>query len=383
MTGRIGAVIAAGGSSSRMNGPDKMFARIGGIPVIARACLAFEANGNVSEIVVVAKSDNVAAVREILDGCGISKLKAVVAGGETRTESVRNGVNRLSDCEYIAIHDGARPFVSQKLINECAETAYEHGSAVPVIPSFDTLKTVSDGVVTGTVDRSAVYRVQTPQIFKTELYVKALDKFADSGFTDDCAMLEEAGENVAVCGGDEENIKITVPSDLKYGTFLAEGDNKVIRTGFGYDVHRLVEGRKLILCGVDVPFEKGLLGHSDADVALHALMDALLGAAALGDIGKFFPDNDEKYAGISSIKLLETVVDNLASNKYTIHSIDITIVAQRPKICSYIDEMRRNVAFACRIDVGFVSVKATTEEGLGFTGAGDGISAYAVCSISK
>ena len=165
MTGRIGAVIAAAGSSARMGGIDKMLALVGGMPVIARTCLAFEANGNVSEIVVVAKSDNVAAVREILDGCGISKLKAVVAGGETRAESVRNGVNRLSDCEYIAIHDGARPFVSQKLINECAETAYEHGSAVPVIPSFDTLKTVSDGVVTGTVDRSAVYRVQTPQIF--------------------------------------------------------------------------------------------------------------------------------------------------------------------------------------------------------------------------
>ena len=382
MTGRLGAVIAAAGSSARMGGIDKMLALVGGMPVIARTCLAFEANGNVSEIVVVAKSDNVAAVREILDGCGISKLKAVVAGGETRAESVRNGVNRLSDCEYIAIHDGARPFVSQKLIDECADTAYKHGSAVPVIPSYDTLKNVSGGVVASTVDRSRVYRVQTPQIFKTELYVKALDKFAGSGFTDDCAMLEEAGENVAVCAGDEQNIKITVPSDLEYGRFITEREVKMTRTGFGYDVHRLVEGRKLILCGVDVPFEKGLLGHSDADVALHALMDALLGAAALGDIGGLFPDNDDKYAGANSMNMLSTVVDIVCGNGYTIGNIDVTIVAQRPKLAPFIDEMRRNIALVCRIETGCVSVKATTEEGLGFTGSGEGVSATAVCTLN-
>ena len=381
MSGRIGAVIAAGGSSSRMNGIDKQFALIGGMPVIARACLAFEANGNVSEIVVVTKNDNVAAVRSILDGCGVSKLKAVVAGGETRAESVKNGVSVLSDCEFVAIHDGARPFVSQKLINECADTAYKRGSAVPVIPLTDTLKSVCEGAVTDTVDRSKVYRVQTPQVFRRESYAKALDAFWNADYTDDCAMMEAAGETVSVCRGEEENIKITVPSDLEYVRFLIEGKRMSTRTGFGYDVHRLVEGRELIVCGVEIPFEKGLLGHSDADVALHALMDALLGAAALGDIGKLFPDNDEKYAGADSMKLLENVVDILSVNGYTIGNVDVTIVAQRPKLAPFIDAMRRNVASVCGIDMGAVSVKATTEEGLGFTGSGEGISAFAVCTL--
>ena len=381
MSGRIGAVIAAGGSSSRMNGVDKQFALIGGVPVIARACLAFEVNENVSEIVVVTKNDNVAAVRSILDGCGVSKLKAVVPGGETRAASVKNGASALSDCEFIAIHDGARPFVSQKLINECAETAYKRGSAVPVIPLTDTLKSVSEGAVTDTVDRNKVYRVQTPQVFRRESYVKALDAFWSADYTDDCAMMEAAGETVAVCRGDEANIKITVPSDLEYCILLTEGKKMETRTGFGYDVHRLVEGRKLIICGVDIPFEKGLLGHSDADVALHALMDALLGAAALGDIGKLFPDDNNEYAGADSMKLLERVVDILSANGYTIGNTDLTIVAQRPKFAPFIEDMRRNIASVCRTDLSAVSVKATTEEGLGFTGSGEGISAFAICTL--
>lgn len=383
MTGSIGAVIAAGGSSSRMNGTDKLFEIIGGMPVIARACLAFDANDNISEIVVVAKTDNVAAVREILDGCGVSKLIAVVPGGATRAESVNNGVKALSGCEFIAIHDGARPFVSQKLINECAAVAYERGSAVPVIPSDDTLKSVSGGVVTGTVDRSAVYRVQTPQIFRREVYLKALEKFGDAGFTDDCALLEAAGYPVAVCDGERENIKLTVPFDLEYGRYITEGERGMFRTGFGYDVHRLVERRKLVLCGVEIPFEKGLLGHSDADVALHALMDALLGAAALGDIGRLFPDNDDKYAGADSMQLLKQVVDIVVSNGYTIMNTDLTIVAQHPKLAPFIDGMRQNVAAVCGIPVDSVSVKATTEEGLGFTGSGEGIAAYVICSLSR
>ena len=383
MSGRIGAIIAAGGSSSRMNGVDKQFALIGGMPVIARACLAFEMNDNVSEIVVVTKSDNVAAVRAILEGCGVSKLKAVVDGGGTRAASVKNGASALSDCEFIAIHDGARPFVSQKLINECAETAYKYGSAVPVLPLADTLKRVSEDTVLDTVDRSKVYRVQTPQIFRKESYINALDSFWSAEYTDDCAIMEAAGERPAVCKGEEGNIKITVPADLEYGRFILERNAMVSRTGFGYDVHRLVEGRKLILCGVDIPFEKGLLGHSDADVAIHALIDALLGAAALGDIGKHFPDNDDKYAGADSADLLKQAVDILSENGYTIGNIDITIVAQRPKLASFIEDMRRNISSVCGTDIDAVSVKATTEEGLGFTGTGEGISAFAVCSIVR
>ena len=383
MNGRIGAVIAAGGSSSRMNGTDKLFSVIGGMPVIARACLAFQANDNVSEIVVVTKEDSIAAVRDILDGCNVTKLKAVVAGGETRSLSVKNGVKALSECEFIAIHDAARPFVSQKLINDCAAAAYESGAAVPVIPSADTLKSVSRGVVAGTVDRSVVFRVQTPQIFRRDIYLASLEKNGDRAFTDDCAILENAGFKVAVCEGANENVKITTRSDLDFGRFLLEGERRMTRTGFGYDVHRLADGRKLILCGVEIPFEKGLLGHSDADVAAHAAADALLGAAALGDIGKLFPDTDEKYAGADSMKLLKEVADIVNSNGYTIANIDITIIAQRPKLAPYADEMRASVAAACGCATEAVSVKATTEEGLGFTGSGEGIAAAAVCSIFR
>ena len=362
---------------------EKLVEIIGGMPVLARACLAFEANDNVSEIVVVTRSENVAAVKKMLDGCGVSKTKAVVAGGNTRAESVKNGFYHLSECEYVAIHDGARPFVSQQLIDSCAATAYERGSAVPVIPSYDTLKTVTGDTVSGTVDRNAVYRVQTPQVFRYDVYKKALDGFRDTAITDDCSMLEASGETVAVCAGEEENIKITTPSDLEYGRFLAEGEARMSRSGFGYDVHRLTDGRKLILCGVEIPFEKGLLGHSDADVAIHALMDALLGAAALGDIGKLFPDTDERYSGADSMKLLDTVVDIIADKGYTIVNIDVTIVAQRPKLAPFIDIMRANIASVCGIDVSRASVKATTEEGLGFTGEKLGIAAHAVCLIEK
>lgn len=383
MSKKIGAVIAAAGSSSRMNGVDKLFEIVGDMPVIARACLAFEANANISDIAVVVKPENVAAVRELLDGCGVSKLKAVVAGGATRSESVKNGVDALSGCDFVAVHDGARPFVSQRLIDLCAETAFAQGSAVPVIPSVDTLKSVDGEIVTGTVDRNGVFRVQTPQVFGYRDYLSAYEKRGNAEYTDDSAMLEAVGFTVHVCEGEAENIKITSPSDLTYARFLAGGDEKVQRTGFGYDVHKLVEGRKLILCGVEIPFEKGLLGHSDADVAAHAVADALLGAAALGDIGRLFPDTDEKYAGADSMKLLRTVVDILSDNGYTISNIDITIVAQRPKLAPFVEKMRENIASVCGCRVDAVGVKATTEEGLGFTGSGEGISASAVCSIVR
>ena len=381
MTNKVGVVIAAGGSSSRMQGKDKLLEVIGGMPVIARACLAFEKNDSVSEISVVTKADNVAVVRGILDDCGVSKLKAVVSGGATRAESVRNGAAALSRCDYIAIHDGARPFVSQELIDRCFATAFSEGSAVPVLPSVDTLKSVSDGKVSATVDRNAVCRVQTPQVFDYTAYMDALEKYSDNEYTDDCAMMEAAGVSVSVCPGEDCNFKLTAPYDLQAARFMTRGECGMPRIGYGYDVHKLVEGRRLILCGVDGPFEKGLLGHSDADVAAHAAADAILGAAALGDIGKLFPDNDPAYEDADSLTLLESVVGIVNRNGYTISNIDITIVAQRPKLAPFTEQMRANIANACGCGVEHVSVKATTEEGLGFTGIGQGISASAICLL--
>lgn len=381
MKNNVGVVIAAAGNSSRMNGRNKLLEVVGGMPVIARACSAFEKNYNVSEIVVVTKPENAATVRDILDGYDISKLKDVVFGSATRAESVKNGVAALSKCDYVAVHDGARPFVSKELMDRCFETAFERGSAVPVLSSTDTLKKVEGGEVTCTVDREKVYRVQTPQVFEYGAFMRALDKYADGTYTDDCAMMEAAGEKIAACVGERENIKLTTPYDMELAKFIAGSEEKMPRAGFGYDVHRLVDGRRLVLCGVDIPFEKGLLGHSDADVAVHAACDALLGAAALGDIGKLFPDNDEKYAGADSIKLLEKVAEIVNAIGFTIGNIDITIIAQAPKLSPYTEEMRENIASACGCNVSDISVKATTEEGLGFTGSREGIFAAAVCTL--
>lgn len=383
MSCKVGAIIAAGGISQRMAGVDKIFAPIGRIPVIAKTCLAFQVNENITDIVVSVREDRVQEVKCLLEAFGITKARNVVSGGKTRAESVSNALKVLPDCDYVAIHDGARPLVSQKLINDCAQSAFEYGSAVPVIPSTDTLKSISNHMVSGTVDREKVFRVQTPQIFKRDIYESAVYKYSDMNFTDDCALLEKAGVKVHTCNGAAENIKITVPSDIDYAEFLMRGKNLMLRIGHGYDVHRLQEGRKLIIGGVDIPYEKGLLGHSDADVALHALMDSLLGAAALGDIGKLFPDTDPGYSGANSMKLLERTVETLSLNGYRIINVDITIVAERPKLSPYIEQMKYNISSACSIPVSSVSVKATTEEKLGFTGAGEGISATAVSLISE
>lgn len=381
MSRKVGVIIAAGGSSQRMKGINKIFAPICGVPVIAKTCLAFQVNENITEIVVSTKEEYKEYITALLNEFGITKLKAVVTGGDTRYQSVKNAVGLLLECDYVAVHDGARPLVSQKLINECVDAAFEYGFAVPVLESTDTLKTVDTRIVTGTVDRSKVFRVQTPQIFRRDAFFDAYNSLEDFAATDDCALIEALGYKVNTCAGAEENIKITHQSDIAYAEFLLKGGSSMVRVGHGYDVHKLIEGRKLILCGVDIPNNKGLLGHSDADVALHAVMDSLLGAAALGDIGKLFPDNNPKYLGADSKKLLREVALIVNNDGYTIGNIDVTIVAQSPKLAPYNEQMVNNIAEACGISTSSVSVKATTEEGLGFTGSGEAISAFAVCTI--
>ena len=381
MSKRVGVIIAAGGSSQRMNGIDKILVPLCGVPVIAKTCLAFQVNETVSEIVVSSSEDKLEYITELLESFGITKLKAVVCGGDSRFDSVCNALAELSECEYVAIHDGARPLVSQKLINEYFETAFKYGAAVPVLPSVDTLKIIDGKNIVRTIDRNKVFRVQTPQVFEKTLYETAVRDYGDSLSTDDCVIFEKAGHTVHTCNGADENIKLTVPSDISYAEFLLKGEGLMIRVGHGYDVHKLVQDRKLILCGVDIPYEKGLLGHSDADVAVHAVMDSLLGASSLGDIGKLFPDTDQTYKGANSIQLLKRVSDIVNTSGYTIGNIDVTIVAQKPKLAPYVEQMTKNIAIACGVPASCVSVKATTEEGLGFTGSGEGISAFAVCSL--
>lgn len=384
---KVSAVLVAAGSSTRM-GFDKLSFDLGGETVVQRSIRAFAECPLVSEIVLVAGKN-----REFLEqqAAACTKPVQVVQGGATRAESAKNGV-LAAHGELVAVHDAARPFVSQAVITAALEAAAACGAAAPAVPVKDTVKRAVRGdgktvpehcMVTDTPDRSTLYAVQTPQCFDRAAYLAALDELdAEKArlVTDDCSLFELTGRPVQLTQGDYANLKITTREDLPRAE-QKEGND--MRIGHGYDVHRLVEGRKLIMGGVTIPYEKGLLGHSDADVLLHAVSDALLGAAALGDIGKHFPDTDPRYEGADSLMLLREVGRLLDETGYTVGNIDATVLCQAPKLAPHIPAMRQNIANALGLALDDVSVKATTEEHLGFTGEGLGIAAHAVALIEK
>ena len=385
---KVSAVLVAAGSSTRM-GFDKLSFDLGGETVVQRSIRAFAECPLVSEIVLVA-GKNRAFLEQQAAAC--TKPVQVVQGGATRAESAKNGV-LAAHGELVAVHDAARPFVSQAVITAALEAAAACGAAAPAVPVKDTVKRAVRGdgktvpehcMVTDTPDRSTLYAVQTPQCFDRAAYLAALDELdAEKArlVTDDCSLFELAGLPVHLTQGDYVNLKITTKEDLPAAA-QNKGEN-TMRIGHGYDVHRLVEGRKLIMGGVTIPYEKGLLGHSDADVLLHAVSDALLGAAALGDIGKHFPDTDPRYEGADSLMLLREVGRLLDETGYTVGNIDATVLCQAPKLAPHIPAMRQNIANALGLALDDVSVKATTEEHLGFTGEGLGIAAHAVALIEK
>ena len=381
------AVLVAAGSSTRM-GFDKLSFDLGGETVLERSVRAFDEYPEVDELVLVTGASGENAERA---AARCKKPVQLVRGGATRAESARNGVAAAHGA-LVAVHDAARPFVSGEVIAAVLKAAARCGAAAPAVPVKDTIKQAKGGsgktvpagcMVEDTPDRSTLYAVQTPQCFDRAAYLAALDELDEEKarlVTDDCSLFELTGRPVQLTQGDYANLKITTREDLPRPE-QKEGTN--MRIGHGYDVHRLVEGRKLILGGVEVPFEKGLLGHSDADVLAHAVMDAVLGAAALGDIGKHFPDTDPEYSGADSLKLARRVAEILHENGWKIENIDSTILCQRPKLAAYIPAMREKLAEAFGLPVDAVSVKATTEEHLGFTGEGLGIAAHAVALIEK
>lgn len=386
MKQRFGAVIVAAGNSTRMGGTrSKVLEPLCGRPVLWYSLSAFSSCGEIGELAVVCREEDRAQFQAVIDGFLSEHRSApkifLTTGGAQRQDSVCAGVGALSEkLEYIVIHDGARPLVSLDVISAVCADAVEYGAATAAVPSKDTCK-LGDGFVEATPPREKLYAVQTPQAFRRDLYLYALEKARQEGktYTDDCQLIEATGGRVRLSRGDYQNRKLTTPEDLLIARALLGEGSCNMRVGYGYDVHRLVEGRRLILGGVEVPFEKGLLGHSDADVLAHAIADALLGAAALGDIGHLFPDNDPCYEGADSMVLLSKVCALLRKHGFEIGNIDGTVIAQRPKLAPYISEMREKIAAACGISAGQVSVKATTEEKLGFTGAGEGIAASAVC----
>lgn len=370
------AIVLAAGESRRMNGENKQLLLLDGIPVLIRALLAFEECAEITEIVVAARAADHEAIRALCGVYRVTKLKAIVSGGATRAESASRAFGEISEsAELVAVHDGARPFVTPALIAAVLEAARETGAAIPAVPVKDTIKRTANGEIVETPDRSALFAAQTPQVFSVGLYRRML-ALGDEGVTDDSMLAERLGVRVRLVEGDPTNRKITTPEDMTGGAARLP---QKIRIGHGYDVHRLVPERRLVLGGVEIPYERGLLGHSDADVLTHAVMDALLGALALGDIGKHFPDTDPAYAGADSIALLRRVVGLVRERGYRLGNLDATVSAEKPKLAPYIVKMRERLAEACGASVDSVSVKATTEEGLGLKG--EGIGATCVCLL--
>ena len=374
---RIGAIIAAAGSGSRMGGDKpKQFLNVDGIPVIAKTYRAFADCDMIDVIYVVTGEDMMQQCKNhmvpYLDTKQLKKFGGIVSGGKERQDSVYNAliaVKEQGGVDYVLIHDAARPFVTGKIIETTVKAAESRDAAIVCVRPKDTIRTVDE-----TLDRRSLMIVQTPDGFRFDLLMNAYEKAYADGYygTDDASLVERIGVHPALVEGRYANIKLTTREDLP----------SVTRIGKGFDVHRLVEERKCIIGGVDIPNKKGLLGHSDADVLTHAIMDALLGAAALGDIGRIFPDSDEQFKDADSIKMLEQVGYMIREKGYGISNIDATVICERPKISPYVEEMIENIAKALKIDSDRINIKGTTTEKLGFTGRKEGIAAEAVCILN-
>lgn len=384
---KTSVIIPAAGSGKRM-GTDipKILLEIGGKAILEHTISGFFSSDILEMIIPVS-----AAVKVDVQMM-VQKIKSpfpikLVDGGKERQDSIWNALQAMDkDAEIVAVHDAARPFFDPGMINKALELLKDHDGVIAAVPATYTMKEVHNDIVTATPERKTLWQVNTPQVFQKRVLIEAYQKAYKDDFygTDDAMLVERVGGRIAVVKDIPHNIKITAPADL----FTAEqilGIHKgatMQRIGQGYDVHRLIEGRKLILGGVEIPHETGLDGHSDADVLVHAVMDAILGAAALGDIGKHFPDTDDQYKGIDSLYLLEGVGHLIEDNGFMIQNIDATLILQAPKVAPYIDTMRKNIADKLGLDITQVSIKATTEEGLGFTGRGEGVAAVAVVMLN-
>ncbi len=378
----IYAVLLAAGSGERMGaGKNKVFMMFGGKTALRLSFDALEKSGCFDRIYVVIKPEERSEAESSLEGVCLPYEFA--DGGSTRQDSVNSALKAMAkDAEIVAVHDAARCFVSPELISECVKSAKECGSGVAGSLVTDTVKTLKGTAITGTLDRDGIALIKTPQVFKYSLLAAAHEKAYADGFfgTDESMLIERLGAEPRLIVSGAENIKLTRPEDAEYAMYITKARKKM-RIGHGFDAHRFKSGRELILGGVKIEGHDGLDGHSDADVLTHAVMDALLGAAGLKDIGGQFPDTNPEFAGISSILLLERVKGLLLSAGAEIVNIDATLILEKPRIAPHIDRMRENIASALGIENECVNIKATTTEKMGFTGRGEGAAAEAVCLI--
>ena len=373
-------ILLAAGEGHRMGaGKNKVFLKVDNKSVVRRSAEAFLQF--IDRLIVVYHDGELEQIRQEFEGYPSKHEILYIVGGSTRQDSVFHAFKAFpfENDDIVLIHDAARCMVDTGTIERALRSAQQNGSGLPCLPMTDTVKVSSDGLIAeNTPSRSTLFRAQTPQCFKWSLIQDAYWQAEEDHFvgTDDASLVEYIGGKVFMTEGSTKNIKLTSPEDLRLVQSMYS-----FRIGHGYDVHRLTEGRKLILCGVEVPHSLGLLGHSDADVAVHALMDAILGALGLWDIGHFFPDTDQQYKDISSMILLERVMGKVHERDAEIINCDITIVAQKPKLAPYIHTMRQVVASAINCPESNVNIKATTTERLGFEGKEEGISAQAVCLL--
>ena len=376
------AIIVAAGRGARLGAEiPKQYLPLAGQAVLRHAAAAIAQHPDVGPVRAVIRPQDQHLYEEAVQGLD---LLDPVAGGATRQESVRLGLESLTaqEPDNVLIHDAARPFPDEALLGRVLDALADAPGAVAALPVADTLKRAEGGRISATLERSGLWRAQTPQGFRFRAILDAHRGVAgQDDFSDDAAVAERAGLSVALVEGDEDNLKITTAGDLARAERILRARQGETRVGTGYDVHRLGPGSGLTLCGVHVPFEKALHGHSDADVALHALTDALLGAVAAGDIGEHFPPGDPQWAGAASETFVRAAMAEIAKRGGSLVHADVTIICEAPKIGPHRAAMTRKLAQMLELEANCVSVKATTTEGLGLTGRGEGIAAQAIATV--
>lgn len=383
----VTAIIAAAGEGRRLGASlPKQLLDIGGRSILERSVTAFASHGRVDDVIVVLPPALAAALPDWLGASADRSLVRIVPGGMRRQDSVANAFDCVAaHTDVVLVHDAARPFVTIDLISRAIDGAAQYGAAIAAMPARDTVKRVEPGgdhpVIAGTIPRETVYLAQTPQAFRRDVLGAAV-ALGRSGIvaTDEAMLAERAGHAVHVIEGDPSNVKITTMEDLEAAR-LRMPPAAAARIGTGYDLHRLIEGRPLIVGGVTIPFEKGAQGHSDADVVCHAVIDAVLGAACEGNVGEHYPDTDARWKGASSVMLLRDAWQRVGARGFAVENVDVTVILERPKIAPFIPAMRACLAGALGVDPASVSIKGKTNEGVDAVGRGEAIAAHAVALL--
>ncbi|HEY9092703.1 bifunctional 2-C-methyl-D-erythritol 4-phosphate cytidylyltransferase/2-C-methyl-D-erythritol 2,4-cyclodiphosphate synthase [Parasphingorhabdus sp.] len=373
-------IVAAGQGERSGQVQPKQYALVKGQPMVRHSAASFLSHPDIAKTWIVIGHGQEQQLDQAL--AGLTGYEVVI-GGSTRRDSVRNGLAAISaagGAKNVLIHDAARPFLSHDMIDKLVATLAKDAAAIPVLPTIDTTITVADGYADSTVDRSTLWRVQTPQVFDFKKLILAHKQWpSDKDASDDAQVFKAAGHRIAVVTGDESLKKYTLAADFAEPSGK---EMKQIRTGMGFDVHQFADGEELWLGGLKIDHDKGLAGHSDADVLLHALTDALLGAAGAGDIGDHFPPSDPQWRGASSEKFVEFAASIIKQKGGHIHNVDMTVICEAPKIKPHREAIRQNIGKMLDVSVDRVNIKATTTERLGFTGRGEGIAAQAIATIS-